>query len=186
MSGKEARWITLMNASLDGDTAAYRCLLEEVTPAIRAAALQACRKYGAFSSEIEDVVQDTLLAIHLKRNTWKRSEPVGPWISAIARNKLIDSLRRRNRQAGFDMEVLPDDIPEEAASEFESIRDIGQLLAKLSERDQTIVRLVSIEGRSARETSVQLNMTEGATRVALHRALKRLAEYIRRQNSENE
>jgi RNA polymerase sigma-70 factor (ECF subfamily) len=182
---REARWLKLMNDSIGGNTVSYRRLLEEVSPAIRAAALQACRRYAAHFSDIEDIVQDTLLAIHLKRHTWKRGEPVGPWVSTIARNKLIDSLRKRNRQAEIDIDSLPEEIPEEASGEAGSARDVGVLLAKLSQRDQAIVRIVSIEGKSMREAGVQLNISEGAARVALHRALKRLANHIRREQSEN-
>lgn len=184
-SDREARWLMLMNASISGDAVSYRRLLDEVSPLVRAAALQACRRYSTFSSDIEDIVQETLLAIHLKRHTWRRGEAVGAWVEAIARNKLIDSLRRRNRRAEIDIDTLPEEIPEEASGETASSRDVRILLTKLSQRDQRIVRLVSIEGRSMREAGMQLNMSEGATRVALHRALKRLAERIRSRDSEN-
>ncbi len=184
-SVREARWLMLMNASVGGDAESYRRLLEEVSPLIRAAALQACRRYSTFSSDIEDIVQDTLLTIHLKRHTWRSGEAVGAWIAAIARNKLIDSLRKRNRQVEIDIDTLPEEIPEQASAETASSRDISLLLAKLSQRDQTIVRLVSLEGRSMREAGLQLNMSDGATRVALHRTLKRVAALIRRHDSEN-
>jgi RNA polymerase sigma-70 factor (ECF subfamily) len=184
-SDREARWLMLMNASISGDAESYRRLLEEVSPVIRAAALQACRRYSTFSSDIEDIVQEALLAVHLKRHTWRTGEAVGAWVEAIARNKLIDSLRRRNRRAEIDIDTLPAEIPEEASGEITNSRDVSLLLAKLSQRDQQIIHLVSIEGRSMREASTQLNMSEGATRVALHRALKRLAEQIRRHDGEN-
>jgi RNA polymerase sigma-70 factor, ECF subfamily len=184
-SEREARWLVLMNASIGGDAESYRRLLEEVSPLIRAAVLQACRRYSTFSPDIEDIVQDTLLAVHLKRHTWKRGEAVGAWIEAIARNKLIDSLRKRNRRAEVDIDALPEEIPEQSSGETANSRDVTLLLAKLGQRDQTIVRLVSLEGRSMREVGVQLNMSEVATRVALHRALKRLAELIRRHDREN-
>lgn len=184
-SDREARWLMLMNASISGDAESYRRLLEEVSPVIRAAALQACRRYSTFSSDIEDIVQETLLAVHLKRHTWRTGEAVGAWVEAIARNKLIDSLRRRNRRAEIDIDTLPAEIPEEASGEIANRRDVSLLLAKLSQRDQQIIHLVSIEGRSMREAGMQLNMSEGATRVALHRALKRLAEQIRRHDGEN-
>jgi RNA polymerase sigma-70 factor (ECF subfamily) len=184
-SDREARWLMLMSASISGDAESYRRLLEEVSPVIRAAALQACRRYSTFSPDIEDIVQEALLAIHLKRHTWRTGEAVGAWVEAIARNKLIDSLRRRNRRVEIDIDTLPAELPEETSGEIASSRDVSFLLAKLSQRDRQIIHLVSIEGRSMRETGMQLNMSEGATRVALHRALKRLAEQIRRRDSEN-
>jgi RNA polymerase sigma factor (sigma-70 family) len=178
---REGEWKALMNAAIDGDAGAYRRLLEAVTPLIRATAVRACRRFSAPLSEVEDAVQETLIAIHLKRHTWRRGDPLGPWIAAIARNKLIDALRRRTRRGEIEIDEFILELPLESAGDPAVSRDVERLLATLPERDQKLVRAVSIEGRSMREAGRALDMSEGAVRVAFHRALKRLGAGLRKE-----
>ena len=98
MSERESDWAGLMRAANGGDAAAYNRLLTSLAPAIRSVARRGLGRAGFAVEEAEDVVQETLLAIHLKRHTWDPSMPLGPWVRAIARNKLIDSMRRRGRR----------------------------------------------------------------------------------------
>src|SRR6266446_5026443 len=94
-SSQENDWAVWMRAAMTGDEGAYRQLLVSLAPHVRAVARSRCRRFGAPEGEIEDLVQEVLLTIHLKRGTWDQSRPIGPWVAAIARNKLIDGLRRR-------------------------------------------------------------------------------------------
>jgi RNA polymerase sigma-70 factor (ECF subfamily) len=94
VSERDVDWGDLMRAANGGDTAAYNRLLTRLAPAVRAVARRGLGRAGLGPEEAEDVVQETLLAIHLKRHTWDPSLPLGPWVRAIARNKLIDSMRR--------------------------------------------------------------------------------------------
>jgi RNA polymerase sigma-70 factor (ECF subfamily) len=173
--------MALMNAAVDGDAGAYRRLLESVTPLIRATAIRTCRRYAAPLSEVEDAVQETLLAIHLKRHTWRRGDPLAPWISAITRNKLIDALRRRTRRAEIEIDEFVFELPAEADNDRAFSGDVEKLLDALPERDRQIVRAASIEGHSMREVGSLVGMNEGAVRVALHRALKRLSASLRKE-----
>nr|WP_281063239.1 sigma-70 family RNA polymerase sigma factor [Ancylobacter gelatini] len=175
-------WAELMRAALDGDMTAYRRFLREVTPYVRAVALNRCRAAGAPESEGEDVVQEVLLAIHLKRGTWDRVRPIRPWIATITRNKLIDALRRRGRRVTVPIEDVIDILPDEAAApDALPSGELDELIARLREPQRSIVRWISLEERSVRETAQRLAMSEGAVRVALHRALKTLAALYREQ-----
>jgi RNA polymerase sigma-70 factor (ECF subfamily) len=176
---RELEWTALMTTAIDGDAGAYARLLAILAPVVRATALQACRRYATSTADVEDVVQETLLAIHLKRHTWRQGEPIGPWVNAIARYKLIDTLRRRTRRQEIDIDGLTNELPVENQAEPCTNGDVDKLLAKLPLREQMILRLVSLEGYSMREAGDKLEMKEGAVRVALHRALKRLAELLR-------
>ncbi|MBS4082770.1 MAG: sigma-70 family RNA polymerase sigma factor [Rhizobiales bacterium] len=180
---RELEWTALMNAAIDGNADSYRRLLELVTPVIRATAVRACHRFAAPLSEVEDAVQETLIAIHLKRHTWRRGEPLGPWINAIVRNKLIDALRRRTRRAEIEIDTLVQEIPS-ASTDPTVCRDVERILETLPERDRKIIRAVSIEGYSMREVGDAIGMNEGAVRVALHRALKRLAAALRKEPEE--
>src|ERR1700730_6884857 len=87
-----------MRSAISGDSAAYRRLLGAIAPVLRAMARRGLARAGQPVDQAEDIVQDILLAVHLKRHTWDTDAPFAPWLFAIARNKLIDALRRRGRR----------------------------------------------------------------------------------------
>lgn len=98
MRGRDEDWTSLMRAANGGDAVAYRRLLEAITPVLRAATHRGLARAGQPVDQSEDIVQEILLAVHLKRQTWDATAPFAPWLFAIARNKLIDALRRRGRR----------------------------------------------------------------------------------------
>jgi RNA polymerase sigma factor (sigma-70 family) len=179
VTDRETHWAGLMRVAIRGDTQAYHRLLKELAPVLRAMASRGLARHRHGSEDVEDVVQETLLALHLKRGTWDERQPFSPWLYAIARNKLIDSLRRRGRHAYVGI----DDVGELPGSEAPPAElngmDAERLIARLSGRQREIVVAISIEGASARQVAERLGMTEGAVRVALHRALRALAEAFR-------
>jgi RNA polymerase sigma-70 factor (ECF subfamily) len=138
---------------------------------------------GRGPAECEDIVQETLLAMHLKRDTWDGTRPIEPWLRAIARHKLTDHLRRRGYRDHFDIDDWSDSAELSAEGEDTDGIDTKRLLESLPDRQRTIVSEISIEGRSAAEVAASLGMSEGAVRVALHRALKSLAALYRRDRS---
>jgi RNA polymerase sigma-70 factor (ECF subfamily) len=174
-ASREEQWAMWMRAATSGDSGAYRLFLKSILPHVRAMALRRCESCNASMCDAEDIVQETLLAIHLKRGTWDPSRPIRPWISTIVRNKLIDALRRRGRRTNVPIDDVIDTLEAEAPSSDLVHRDVDRLLARLKEQQRTVVRAMSVEGYSARETADRLNMTEASVRVALHRALKALA-----------
>ncbi|MBB3542382.1 MULTISPECIES: sigma-70 family RNA polymerase sigma factor [unclassified Rhizobium] len=185
-STREEEWAGWMRGALKGDTQAYHRFLAAVTPHLRAMARRRCDQLGAPASEAEDVVQEVLLAVHLKRSSWDPSRPIGPWLSAIVRNKLIDSLRRRGRHVNVPVEDVIDTLEAEEQTDAMDRLDASHLLARLRDPQRDIVRSISLEGAGVRETAERLKMTEGAVRVALHRALKSLAALYRSETREDE
>jgi RNA polymerase sigma factor (sigma-70 family) len=180
---READWTAWMRAAMSGDAGAYRQFLVSVTPHLRAMARYRCRVTGASEGDAEDIVQEALLAIHLKRGTWDQSRPIGPWIAAIVHNKLVDSLRRRGRHVTVPIEDVIETLGAEDHADNATPGEIDGLLGQLKLRQREIVKSISINGSSVRETADRLHMTEGAVRVALHRALKTLAALYRGQTA---
>ncbi|WP_300300540.1 sigma-70 family RNA polymerase sigma factor [Ferrovibrio sp.] len=180
MSERDAEWAALMRAGLAGDRAAYMALLAQLAPVLRAIARRGLLRAGMAAQDAEDVVQETLLAIHLKRQTWRPDEPIGPWIRAIARNKLVDALRKRGRR-GIEVDV--DDLSDMLAAPPEAddslTRDVARHLGDLSEGQRQVVQAIAVDGASIRDTAARLLMSEGAVRVALHRGLAALATKLR-------
>ncbi|MBY3223275.1 sigma-70 family RNA polymerase sigma factor [Rhizobium laguerreae] len=171
---REKEWASWLRSAIAGDSHAYHKFLTALTPHLRVMARKRCDQFGAPASEAEDVVQEVLLTIHLKRGTWDPSRPLGPWLSAIVRNKVVDSLRRRGSQSVPLEDVVATLKADERIAASDRI-DIEQILGKLKDPQRTIVQSISIEGSSVRETADRLEMTEVAVRVSLHRALKGLA-----------
>lgn len=169
-----------MRAARQGDDEAYRRLLVLVSAWLRAVVRRGLAVAGRPREDCEDIVQETLLAMHLKRDTWDETQPLEPWLRAIARHKLVDHLRRRGFTDHVDIDDHVGTLAAPAAGEEGAGADARQMLAGLPERQRRIVEGISIEGRSAREVGARLGMSEGAVRVALHRALKALAEAYRR------
>ncbi|MBP1886605.1 sigma-70 family RNA polymerase sigma factor [Sinorhizobium mexicanum] len=172
---REEKWASWMRSAIAGDKHAYHNLLTAMTPRLRVMARKRCELFGAPASEAEDVVQEVLLAIHLKRGTWDPKRPLGPWLSAIVRNKLVDSLRRRGRQISVPLEDVIATLESDDRVDPSDRMDIETILGGLRDPQRTILQSISIEGSSVRETAERLKMTEVAVRVSLHRALKALA-----------
>jgi RNA polymerase sigma factor (sigma-70 family) len=183
MGADEEEWAVLMRAAMAGDEAAYRTFLKAITPSIRATARRNLARFGLANADGEDVVQDTLLAIHLKRQTWDKDRPIGPWISAIARNKFIDLMRRRGRAIQVPIEDVAASLAAEETADSLDGYEVNRMLENLSDKQRSVVRSLAIEGASVRQTAERLNMSESAIRVTLHRAVKALAAIYRERDT---
>src|SRR6266436_7401952 len=94
MTTDETDLKSLMLAGLDGHAASHRALLGQLSGRLRAYYRGKLARIGRGAVEVEDLVQEAILAIHLKRHTFNPTEPLTPWVYAIARYKLMDFLRR--------------------------------------------------------------------------------------------
>ena len=178
MSGKdEAELSRLMRAAIAGDERAYADFLHRTAVLVRGFAR---RKIVQGGVDPEDVVQETLLAIHVKRHTWRDDAPVLPWVYAIARFKLIDAFRRRGRRVEIEIDEIAETFAE-PETETVSERDINRVLDSLPPAQRSVVSAVSVEGRSIGETATKFGITETAVRVSLHRGLAAIARRFGRE-----
>lgn len=175
----EERLRPLMILSLEGDSGAHRQLLGALGAYLRG---YFARRIGAATAEVEDLVQETLLAVHLKRDSYDRSLPFTPWAYALARYKLIDHLRRRNRSIQVPLEdadaLFATDDPEEGALR----RDLERLLQRLPDRQRSLLEDVKLQGLSVEEAARKRGVTAVSARVMLHRSLKWLNQALRDEN----
>lgn len=175
----EDRLRDLLIRGLGGDAASYRLFLGELAPLLRG---YLRRRLNSLPDEAEDLVQESLLAIHNQRHTYDAELPVSVWVRAIARYKLIDTLRRHGRRSALhepldeESEALGSDADAEAA---EARRDLSRLLEALPERQRTAIVLTKVEGLSVTEAADRSGQSEAAIKVGVHRGLKALAALIR-------
>lgn len=167
-----------MRAANRGDTVAYHRLLRAITPVLRAVVLVRGSALGP--EGCEDVLQEVLLAIHTKRHTWFEDAPLRPWLYAIARHKVVDAFRARERRIEVPIDAFVEVLPAAAGPDPMYGRDIEKVLGALEPRAADIVRGFGLNGETTAETAARLDMSEGAVRVALHRAIKTIVQLRQR------
>jgi RNA polymerase sigma-70 factor (ECF subfamily) len=160
-----------MVAAQDGHGGAYRRLLAEMSEWLTR---YFQRRLPA--GDVEDAVQETLLAIHRRRHTYDPQYPLGPWLAAIAKNKWVDQLRSLARRP---MDELPDELAtgdHEAAVISSSV--LSSLLDELRPAQAQTIMLVKVQGYSVEEASGQTGLSPSAVKMNIHRGLARLTAII--------
>jgi RNA polymerase sigma-70 factor, ECF subfamily len=176
-------WSSLMVRAQEDDRQAYQTLLQEITPYLRALAARIFRS----PDDIEDAVQDVLLAVHSVRRTYDPSRPFGPWLVAIAKRRIIECLRRnmraRARQTKFTIEretFLP-----VAANLGSTLHDFSAdeaalyaALGELSADQRQAIHLLKIKEMSLKEAAAASGRSVNALKVATHRGIARLRKLL--------
>ena len=177
----ELRLRTLFLQGTAGDEAAYRQFLQATAAHLRAFLR---RRLSSWPDEVEDLVQESLLAIHNQRQTYDTDAPLTAWVYAIAKYKLIDWLRRHARR-----ETLNDPLDDENevfstadSDAHEAQRDLRKVLDLLPEQQRAAIIHTKVDGWSVRETAAALNMSEASVKVAVHRGLKALTAKLRNES----
>lgn len=177
LDAREARLKALLLRGLAGDARAYQDFLGSLALHVRAFLR---RRLSTRPAEIEDMVQEVLLAVHNARHTYQAQQPLTAWVQAITRYKLADHLRSvSRREARHD--VLDDDSDLFATCETESAeasRDVSRLLTQLPERQRLPIVHVKLEGLSVEETAQLTGLSISAVKIGIHRGLKALSRLI--------
>ncbi len=173
-----------MRLALDGDVNAYKMLLGALAPHLRSIVRPLLMRSGRGAADLEDIVQETLLAVHLKRTTWDRSLAFLPWLNAVARYKTIDGLRKSGFRSDVDIDTISDSLVAPDDRQDDTL-DGSRILNALEGKQRKLVEEIIIVGRSSAEVGAELGMSEGAVRVALHRSLKRSGTLFRSTHDED-
>lgn len=182
MAVNEPELKALMLAGLKGDAAAHGTLLNQLSGHLRAYYKGRLSRLGRGATEAEDLVQEALIAIHTRRHTYDPSEPLTPWVHAIARYKLIDHLRQtRASLADVPIDEAEDVLAQDDHIGTESAYDIHRLLSQLPEKMRRAIHSVKVEGLSVAESARRHGLTESAVKINIHRGLKALAASIARE-----
>jgi len=178
LQDREAELRPLMIAGCHGNQQAYAALLSEVAKLLRGFFR---KRMLSVPDDVEDVVQEVLIAIHNQRHTYDAGQPLTAWVFGIARFKLADFYRRRGAQGGDHLDI--DDAAEWLATEdhdaHEARRDVGSLLDELPPKQRDAIRCVKIDGLSIAEAAAHTGQSESSVKVGIHRGLKALAARMR-------
>jgi len=172
MIAEEKTLARLMVSSQKGDQQSYTVLLTEVQLWLERYFRRRCPP-----AQLDDLVQEVMMAVHNKRATYDTTRPFLPWLAAIARYRWVDHLRKvyRNAEDALEDYDAPEDSSEEAVLARLSLeRMFGQIPDKQSE----VIEMVKIEGLSIREAADRSGQTESAVKVNIHRGLKKLSALI--------
>jgi RNA polymerase sigma-70 factor (ECF subfamily) len=172
--GAEARLKVLMMASLAGDAKAYRLLLDALGVGLRGYYRR--RLNGADAADEEDLVQDTLIAMHTRRATYDPAQPFTAWVYAIARYKLIDHYRRHRIRRTVPLEDAGALFAEDETTAAIARLDLDRILQTLPPGTRELIRRTKIDGLSNADAGAAEGLSETAAKVRVHRGLKALAD----------
>lgn len=166
----EAQLKARMLGGLGGDDKAHACLLRSVTPLLRAFF---ARRMPNHSGDVEDLVQEALIAVHARRASFDRDRPFTPWLFSIARHKLIDHFRRTRQHRPLEglEEMLAAEGFEQASN---AAMDVERLLRRLPEKQARAIRETKIDGLAVSESAGRSGLGISDVKVSVHRGLKRL------------
>jgi RNA polymerase sigma-70 factor, ECF subfamily len=166
----------LMLAGLDGDAAAHKALLTRLSVRLRAYFKVQHKRIGKISVDAEDLLQETLIALHMPRHTYDRSQLLMPWVCAIARYRLVDYLRRaKSSAADVPVDEASEVMAEDDAAAVDSRLDLRKLLIHLAPKTRRAIQMVKLDGLSVSEAAAQSGMSESAVKVSVHRGLRALS-----------
>ncbi|MEE1890262.1 sigma-70 family RNA polymerase sigma factor [Pseudomonas carassii] len=178
LSARESQLQALLLLGLAGDAGAYREFLAALAVHLRGFLR---RRLARRPAEVEDLLQEVLLAVHNARHTYQAQQPLTAWVQAIARYKLADHWRGQARREARH-EPLEDDSELFACADEEpaqASRDLNKLLGQLPDRQRLPIVHVKLEGLSVEETARITGLSSSAVKVGIHRGLKALGRLIR-------
>jgi len=174
-----AAWSSLMARAQDGDQAAYRQLLHQITGYLRSLVA----KHHRNAADVEDTVQDILLTVHAIRHTYDPSRPFGPWLVAIAHRRIIDRLRRQGRMRRRETPLEPKH--ETFAAREANLTEIAgddralrQAIDKLPKSQRQAITLLKLNEMSLKEAAAASGISIAALKVATHRAVRSLRQIL--------
>jgi len=167
----EAELRSLMVAALQGNGNAHHALLTRLAMKLRSFF---GRRLGRNAADVEDLVQEVLIAVHTRRDTYDADRPFTSWVYAIAHYKLTDCLRRNSRREYVPLEDSVELFTADANEQHSAQTDVEQILSMLPQAQQQAIKLTRIEGLSTSEAAQRCGQSESLVKVNVHRGMKRL------------
>lgn len=173
----DEQWRAWMAAAQGGDRKAYEQLLRALLAPLR----NFIRRRVSDPAAGEDLVQEVLFSIHRARHTFRPERPFAPWWRAIARNAIVDWLRKQGRRREQSLEGVELADESRIASDTEALSpELVEALEALPPNQRQAVELIHVHGLSVAEAAAQAGVTAGALKVRAHRGYKALRQRLER------
>ena len=164
----------LMIKAQAGDSLAYAELLKIISVLVRSFTRGRLHRWRLSQEiDVEDIVQEVLMAVHLKRGTYDPAQALEPWIFAIANYKMVDVIRRHRFTTKFQEAPEVAD-PHSVADSREAQETLHWGLLQLNDRERELLTLVKLNEKSIKEVAHEMNLSESAVKVGVHRAVSKL------------
>ncbi|MFN3604534.1 MAG: sigma-70 family RNA polymerase sigma factor [Leptonema sp. (in: bacteria)] len=179
MDFEEQKLKELLLQSLKGNQLAYKTFLEELISILK----KYFSKKIQNQTDVDDLIQETLISIHKALHTFDKSLPLYKWVYTIAYYKYIDYIRKNSKIKKNEIQwetftEIPTKLEKEAILSYENANRIESVLNLLTNKEKKIFQLLKIEKFSIREAAKELNVSEGALKVAAHRVYKKIKKLI--------
>ena len=166
---------------LQGDQAAFGYLFDRYREAIYRLFVQ---RTGD-KSDADDLLQETFIKVYMNIDRYSPDYTFGQWVYTIARNTLIDYLRRRSDDVSIDERFLspvsPGPTPEESVINLQQRTQIERYLERLTPRYRRLVVLRFFDGLSYEEIAARLDLPLGTVKTQIHRARGRMCRMIKNE-----
>ena len=172
----------LMLAGLAGDAKAHQRLLVAAAARLRS---YYARRLGIDASDLEDLVQETLIAVHERRGSYNCALPFTAWLHAIAKYKLVDHYRRTGVRRHVDLDEIGELAAEDGFEPALAAIDIERMLGDLPPKHRQAIKLTRIDGYSVEEASNMTGQSPSGIKIGVHRGLKKLTKQIRNDDDED-
>ncbi len=172
MIEREKSLSSLFIEGIDGNQNSYRKFLEILLTTLRGVIARRLARFSSLAIDVDDIVQETLIAIHNKRHTYDRVTPVTAWASAIARYKMIDAVRTRYADRSKISLTELDNIASEESLDIDMQLSIRSALAALPQKMKDSIELVKVQGNSVKDAASVIGISEPAVKTSIHRGLK--------------
>jgi len=165
-----------MLKGLEGDAAAHRALLSELARLLRS---YFGKRLSYDLADIDDLVQETLIAVHTRRTSYDRERPFTAWAFSIARYKMVDEFRRRGTRVSVPIEDASDMFADDDLESVAASVDLEILMADLPESQRLSIQGVKVEGLSVIETAERSGLSPSNVKISIHRGMKALFKRVR-------
>jgi RNA polymerase sigma factor (sigma-70 family) len=177
MKAAEDRLRPLMIQGLDGDAASHTRLLRELSILLRGFY---SRRFGGDPADAEDLVQETLIAVHTRRESYDRSKPFTSWAFTMARYKMIDEFRRRGLRPSMPIEDVEELFAQDEIEPASAAIDLDRLLKGLPVQQRVAIQQVKLEGLSIEEAAARSGLSPSNVKISIHRGLKTLLARVKK------
>ena len=129
------------------------------------------------NAEAEDIVQETLIKVWKKRESWDEIESIEAFCYSICRNLALDRTRRADKfSESLDetrdttADTSYSSNPEEQVQQSDRMKLVKELIGHLPEKQRSVIQLRDFEGKSYKEIADIMQMTDEQVKVTLFRA----------------